>query len=588
MADTLADVTTVVEPDIRALEEQAEYELQLRRLRLAKANQHPAFLGHFVHAVDAKTGDEFDFDLLSEEEARSIDSKPKATGWYWHREVLDSWLEQTISLELKARQIGITWLAALYALWLMLFRPGTRVLIISVNEEEAKKVIARIWSMYKSLPAYMTAHCSVSKPARGGDPSQEIEMSHLFTDEEGRQRVKKSAILALAATEKAGHGETAALVILDELSRQDFAAAIWKGVTPVIDGGGKIIGISTANGVHNELTGEGNYFHYLWQYAESLGIVRRFLGWFRHPDRDEEWRRTRPLKPADLAEQYPSTPEEAFQNSGECWFDREKLNRYQERWRKLIADGVLKPYRIHFEEFTHGREPFAEMQRLNAGNWTIIKEPRQGHSYGIMADVATGRGLDFSSAHVIDLETAEWVAEYHGRVSETVFAKDLYYCARWYQRNGNGKEPMLAVENQGGYGTAVIVNLRDGGNGRKPYRNLWRDETTTEQSLEPRERDDYGFRMNTHTRPLVISGLEQWIREETLPWITPQLDGELRTFAKAKTMPSPRALDGCNDDRVMSAGGSLEVFRRYGHRPKRYRRPKSRSHWRETLYPWER
>lgn len=558
------------------LYEEAEYQLALRQLRRRKAEEHPAFLGHFAHAIDAKTGEEFDFDLLTAEEALSIDSAEKATGWFWHREILDSWIGQTLSLELKARQIGITWLAALLALWLMLYRPGTRVLILSVNEEEAKKVVARIWGMYKSLPPYLRDHATVTKPARGGDPSQEIELTH----PDGR----KSTILALPATEKAGHGETAALVILDEYSRQDFAASIWKGVTPVIDGGGSAIVISTANGVHNELTGEGNYFHYLWQYAESLGIKRRFLGWFMHPARDETWRATRPLRPADLAEQYPSSPEEAFQNSGECWFDRGKLNRYQEQWR----ESGIESYRVHFEEFIERAEPYARMQRLNAGSWTIIAEPEKGHKYGIGVDVATGKGLDFSSAHVIDLATGAWIAEYHARVSEPVFAKDLYYMARWIERESGTGEPMIAIETQGGYGGVVVVALRDGGRGRKPYRNLWRDETTTEKSMEPRERDDYGFRMNSHSRPQVISLLEEWIREELMPWITPQLDGELRTFAKAKTHPSPRALDGTNDDRVMSAGISLEIYRRYGHRPKAYRRPRNRAKWQDTMYSWER
>ncbi len=571
-------MTVVDEPD---LTEDAERLMFTRELRRRKAREHPAFLGHFVHCVDAKSGEEFEFDLLTEDEAALIDSKPKNTGWFWHREILESWLVQVLSIELKARQIGITWLAALLALWLMLFRPGTRVLILSVNEEEAKKVVARIWSMYKSLPVYMREHAVVTKPARGGDPSQEIELTH--ADE------RKSTILALPATEKAGHGETAALVILDEYSRQDFAASIWKGVTPVIDLGGKAIVISTANGVHNELTGEGNYFHYLWQYAASLGIVRRFLSWRLHPKRDDAWRASRPLKAADLAEQYPDNPEEAFQNSGECWFDREKLNKYQERWRALIAEKKLEPYRLHFEEEHGPNGPRAKMIRLHAGSWTILKDPVRGHEYGISGDVATGRGLDFSSAHVIDLHTAEWVAEYHGRVSEDVFAKDLYYMGRWLEREAGSKEPIIAVETQGGYGSVVVTALRDGGRGRKPWRNLWRDETTTEVTLDPRERSDYGFRMNIHSRPQVINNLEEWIREGLLPWITPELDGELRTFAKAKTMPSPRALDGNNDDRVMSAGISLEIYRRFGRKKHQYRRPRGKKdRWKETVYPWER
>jgi hypothetical protein len=47
---------------------------------------------------------------------------------------------------------------------------------------------------------------------------------------------------------------------------------------------------------------------------------------------------------------------------------------------------------------------------------------------------------------VIDLTNARWVAEFHARVGEDVFAKDLYYAGRWY---GNAK---IAVETQGGWG----------------------------------------------------------------------------------------------------------------------------------------
>jgi hypothetical protein len=221
------------------------------------------------------------------------------------------------------------------------------------------------------------------------------------------------------------------------------------------------------------------------------------------------------------------------------------------------------------------------MQRLHAGSWKIIQEPERGHTYGISADVAGGRGLDFSAAHVIDLETGAWIAEYHARVGEDVFAKDLYYMARYIQKLADCGEPVIAVENQGGWGTAVIISLRDGGSGRKPYVNLWQDEIDTDQSRKPRERDDYGFKMGPNRRPLVINQLEQWIREKLCPWITPELDGECRTFAKAKT------LDGCNDDRVMSAAISLEIFRRLGHRPKAYRRPKNRANWQATMRPWE-
>lgn len=559
-------MTTAISPEQEA--EDAEYLYNLRALRLVAARNHPAFLGQFVHCIDAKTGEEFDFDLLTQEERDQIDLDGEPGGWHWHRDILDSWLANVVSLELKARQIGITWLAALYALWIALMRPGTRVLILSTGEDEAKKVITRIWGMYQSLPHYMRDHVAVTKPARqGSTPSQEIELTH-------HGSLKRSVILALPATESAGHGETAALVILDEYARQDYARSIWKGTFPVIDGGGRAIIISTANGVSNELSGEGNFFHYLWVNSLSMGIARRFLGWFLHPDRDEKWYSdvASRLPPNERAEQYPRTPEDAFINTGQCWFDLAKLNVYQEKWRKL----KMVPRRIRFVE----EHLEARIVNTAAGEWRVYKTPGPGHTYACFADSATGRGTDFSSAHMIDLETAEWVAEFHGKVAPDVFAKDLYYAGRWYH------DALIAVENQGGYGDAVIIPLRDGSKGRKPYKNLYRHRKP-EVTPEFRESADYGYPMRVDTRPLVINQLEQWISSGALPWITDELDGELRTFSIAKTLPSPRAQDGCNDDRVISAAGSLELYRQFGKRTGRRQRPKSRANWRQSQYPWE-
>jgi hypothetical protein len=561
-------MTATAEPITRE-----EHELNVRMLRKQKAREHPAFLLEFMRCIDAKSGEEFVFDVLTEEEREQVDLDGEPGEWFWHREILDSWLSQIISLEYKARQIGITWLAAGLALWLVLTRPGTRVLVISINLEEAQKVIGRIWGMYRSLPPYFVDHVEVTKPARGGDPSQEIEWTETATG-------RKSVILALPSTPKAGHGETGALVILDEFSRQDYARESWKAAFPIIDGGGRAIIISTANGVSTtdgEGEAQGNFFHYLWTYAESMGIVRRFLGVFRHPRRDDEWYRVhaRALPASDRAEQYPRNPEEGFISTGKPWFDIDMLNWYQQKWRDEKRD-VL--YRMSFEE----RHKKAGIKRHPHGEWRIYEEPDPTHKYAIGADVSSGSGEDFSSAHVIDLTNARWVAEFHARVGEDVFAKDLYYAGRWY---GNAK---IAVETQGGWGRAVVIQLRSDLKGRKPYANMYRHSVGPEETTDPEERDAYGFPMNQAMRPLVISQLEEWIRDGLCPWITPDLDAELRTFSKRTSRPSPRALEGCNDDRVMSAGISLELFRQFGTHPKKRKRTRVRNRWQDALYPWER
>lgn len=564
-------MTAVADPVIA----RAEHELAVRQWRLARAKEHPAFAMQFMRCVDAKTGEDFEFDLLSAEEREDVDLDGEPGEWFWHREILESWLAQEVSLEYKARQIGITWLAAAYGLWIALFRPGSRVLIISINLEEAQKVIARIWGMFNSLPSYMTSHMELTKPARGGSPSQQIE----WEDSTGR----KSSILALPSTPKAGHGETGALVILDEHGRQDYARESWKAAFPIIDGGGRAIIISTANGVSTvDLEGEaqGNFFHYLWTHAESMFIHRRFLGVFTHPRRDQTWyeRNARRLPPSDRAEQYPRTPEEGFIMTGKCWFDLDKLAKYQESWREKHGDKPGWLYRLTLDE-SYKR---AERKQHRFGEWRVYEEPIPGHKYAIGADVATGSGEDFSSAHVIDLTNGRWVAEYHARVGEDVYAKDLYYMGRWYHN------ALIAVESQGGYGRAVIIQLRSHLKGRKPYANVYRHSTGPEETIDPDWRDNFGFPMNQANRPLVISQLEEWIREGLCPWITPEMDSELRTFSKRKTRPSPAAMDGCNDDRVMSGGISLDLYRQFGTHPKKRKRRRVRDRWQDSVYPWER
>lgn len=568
-------LAVVMRSSVMAAPTDYEQELLRREIRKRKAREHPAFLIQHLRAVDPKTKEEFNFDVLDDDECAEIDIEPRDGRWRFHRDVLEGWMSNALNLEYKARQIGVTWLAAGLALWTALYRPHSRVLIVSINEDEAKKVIARIWGMYKRLPPYLKDHVTVTKPARGGDPSQEVE----FTDGEGR----KSTILALPATENAGRSDTATLLILDEFAFQQYARSTWKGAFPTVDGGGTAIVISTANGVHNEQTGEGNFFHFLWVNALTMGIAARFWGVFAHPDRDENWYATNAaaLPPTDRAQEYPRTPEEGFLGTGSSHFDLEALNWYRAKWREEKRQ-IRYRMRITEEPVAYdGALVRAKRDRHAMGEWRIYREPEPGRKYAIWADVATGRGMDFSAAYVIDLHDGAWVAAFHAKVPEEIYATNLYYAGRWYN------DALVAVENQGGYGKAVIIYMRSNANGRRPYAKMYRDTKEVDETTKPTERDDYGYPMGQQQRALVISLLEEAIRTKWLPWLDPELDMEARTFGPAKTLPSPRAQDGTNDDRVMAAAGSLDLFRQFGHHPLK-RRPKKRANsWRQAMYPWE-
>jgi hypothetical protein len=65
-----------------------------------------------------------------------FDERLGAKDWYWQSIFVD-WLHDPKNkklLVLKARQLGVTLLACSYALWLMLFRPGSICVAYSYNE----------------------------------------------------------------------------------------------------------------------------------------------------------------------------------------------------------------------------------------------------------------------------------------------------------------------------------------------------------------------------------------------------------------------------------------------------------------------
>ena len=305
--------------------------------------------------------------------------------------------------------------------------------------------------------------------------------------------------------------------------------------------------------------------------GEAYGINVQFLPWSLHPDRDENWYANvaKALPAHDRAEQYPRSPEDAFINTGECWFDLEALAWYSEH-------APLEPARrITFKVDETGAK--AKVHSSDLGWLRIYKEPNKERDYAIGADVATGRGLDYSCAFVIDLQNMELAAEFHARIDPDEFAEQLHFLGRFY----NGAR--LAVEMGGGYGEPVIISLRDGRKGRPHYPKLYRH--TIQDRPDGQMMANYGFPMNMKTRPQVINQIEQAVREKVLPALPRQLIMELRTFVRQKTLPSPRAQEGSNDDRVMAFGITLEMYRLYGTHLRRAK-PKGRKA-RPHTYPWE-
>ena len=512
--------TTEVDPQIVELIRQRRAQLHGE---LAAATSHPADWLRHTKAVDPKTGEEFRFEFDQ--------------GWEWQRDELDSYLNEQIVLRLKARQLGVSWLGIGYCEWKCLTAPGTRALCVSINETEAVKLVGRAWDLWENSPEHLRYDAKILKPERGR-PSSRIEWE--FPD--GRI----SSLIAMPSTPRAGHGETAAVVFLDEFARHQWAAESYKAFIPTMADGGQLIIVSTANGF-------GNLFYELWMNAVDRGISAVFIGADKHPGRNAKWfkRMGKALPPADMSEQYPLNAAEAFLGTAGCWFDVQALARYAERTREPA-------FRCRFLPDETGAK--AQIHKATDGWLWVYDTPEKGRNYTLYIDAATGRGLDATCGVVLDLSNMNIAAELHGKIDPDLAAEQAHFLGRWYNT------ARIAVEMGGGFGEAIVIPLRDGRKGRRPYPKLYRH--VQDDRPDWKQNATYGFPITTKTRPLIISQLELAIREETLPHMPMQTIQECKTFVRTETLPSPRAADGTHDDRVMALAGALEMFRRYGEHPK--------------------
>ena len=218
--------------------------------------------------------------------------------WPKQREALQIIKNTAQVIILKARQLGISWLALTYALWLCLFHDGKLVMVFSKDQESANEMIRRVKGIYQRLkhkPAMLIV-----------DNVTTIGWSN------------GSRIKSFAATEDAGSSFTASLTIIDEFAKMRYADTLYTSVRPAIADGGKMIIISTAKG-------DGNPFHKMWGAAVKglNSYTPLFLAWQSRPDRTDEWyarQEADAISSAYHRQEYPATPDEAFQDIGEDRF----------------------------------------------------------------------------------------------------------------------------------------------------------------------------------------------------------------------------------------------------------------------------
>lgn len=429
------------------------------------------------------------------------------------REILETWTIERNSIVLKARQIGWSTLVACYALWLVLFYADVSVIMLSKGEREAEKLLAKATYAYDRMPAWMRER----GPKRIARNLKKIGFAN------------GSSIESMPSKEDPARSSSASLVVVDEWAFLENPEDAWASIEPVADVGGRIIGLSTANG-------SGDFFHQFWIKAVTgvTDFKPMFYPWSANDDRDNDWyeRQKRTKLPWQLHQEYPSTPEEAFVKSGNPVFDVDALALME----------IMDPLCGYLDVLEHGLRVPSFVPMLE-GEFKLWAEPRSSDSYVIGADVAEGlEHGDFSAAYVLSVKDFRTVAAYHGHMDTDDFAEVLAAMG-WYYGTA-----LIGVEaNNHGLSTNNHLN-------RVNYPKLYYRRALDQRTKEPR--DTRGWLTTAATKPLMIDELARALKQGM------RVDdefaiGELRTYKrdeKGRMGGSPY------DDRVMALAVAVQML----------------------------
>jgi hypothetical protein len=442
--------------------------------------------------------------------------------------VLATWRENRYTLALKARQVGYSTLVAAHELWNCVFHADKFVVMLSRTERDAQKLLLKAKLGWKHLPPWLKDRA----PKLLDNNLQKMTWAN------------GSSIESLPSASDPARGEAVDEVVVDEWGFLPNAEDAWASIEPITDIGGRVIGISTANG-------SGNFFHqfYVKAKAKKNQFVAMFYSWRAVSERDDAWYEAKKasMLPWQLHQEYPNDDVECFIKSGNPVFDVDELR------------ALHQPMAPKMRGFLQGHSDLPKHQEFrpaDEGPLRIWELPQHEHKYVIGADVAEGLDYgDYSSAHVIDTKTGMVVAKWHGHVAPDLFGSDVLWHLGWFYNCG------LAGIEVNNHGLTTCTAIRD-----KGYPNLYWRTTYDERSLKQHRK--IGFRTQVNTKPMLVDELHLALREEVIV-VDEETLVELETYvrdADGKTHGSP------HDDQVMSLG-IANLMRKHSFTPE-YARPR--------------
>ena len=401
----------------------------------------------------------------------------------YQKQMFKKFQENRFNVVLACRQSGKSVSACGYLLWSAIFSPEKTVAVLANKGATAREMLARITIMLENIPFFL-------QPGVKALNKSNIDFSN------------NSRIIAAATTGQSIRGLSVNLLYLDEFAFVERAAEFYTSTYPVISSGTdtKIIVTSTANGI-------GNTFHKIWEGAiQGVNEYSHFrVDWSDVPGRDEKWK------------------EETINNTSQIQFDQEFGNTFFGTGNTLVNAQTLLDLRA---------KPPLKMREN--GDLLVYKEPVKNHDYILVADVSKGRGQDYSTFSLIDINVRpfEQVVVYRNNtISPLLFPNIIYKYANLYNQ-------ALVVIESNDAGQVVCNGLYHD----LEYENMFVESTIKSSGL--------GLNMTRKVKRIGCSAFKDLIEHGKINICDEDTILEISTFvAKGQ---SYEASEGNHDDLVMN------------------------------------
>jgi hypothetical protein len=454
----------------------------------------------------------------------------------------------------KPRQAGVsTTLAAYLAVKIALASPSSpeKVEILSNSLLQSQEFLSKVRDFTCDIPAWVWGKTYNWNKAKDG---------HII----GKGAMKRvefsngSYIAAKPCTKDALRGTSPTFLVIDEAAFVEDGKDVYGAAAAATATGGKIFIVSTPNGMDElyyktyiNAMNKKNGFHIVRMHWALDPRYNKGLCWIKKDKKGAEIERE---LEDDFSDQNILTKLQSGLYPISPWFeemcdslnhDKKKIAQELEVKFEGSAGNVIDVDAIQFYEENMVKNPI-KIDGPDKNMW-IWKYPEKDHKYIAGADCATGDDMDYNTFSILDVDTLEIVAEYHGQLKNDDFAAIINKYAKMYKC-------MTVIDTTGGYADALIYILEKM-DFAYFYKTIIDDSLDGEGGLLKKEK--IGFKIQKHRRAAISFFVSKIENFELKAYSVRQVN-EWRTFVWKNGRADHQS--GFNDDLITSVVMPLWVL----------------------------